>query len=144
MEKTFIVIGNPTKDVIYSAQPGEVKFGPKQVCICVDEQMLHIPYSGPQIRAGDKCTVACNLDGLVEKMTTRATVCNGGGVRNTILHMASQVVDNGWPVILIAFDPTQPWLELEAEYRSAGIQHITLALEEVATNLIIVTEDSND
>jgi sugar/nucleoside kinase (ribokinase family) len=126
------VLGTPVRDAYVDVDT--LEFAGQQVNFQVGQERFAVAYQGEPIRFGEKRFARCDLGGLD---LAGCTICNGGGVYHTTRQLARLCARHRLPVALCAIDSVRAWPQLASAYAHLGVRHISLGLEQNATNLIL-------
>ena len=134
MNGKWAIVGTPVQD--HFPVVDNVSFAQDQVQLSSGEESFTISYRGQLLKWGDKVTASVGLGEICSRIKCKEIV-NGGGVRNTSAYLAELCERRNLPIRIVAVDNTVPWPELEAEYDSLGVQHVTLEMEQSRINMIL-------
>jgi sugar/nucleoside kinase (ribokinase family) len=126
------VLGTPVRDAYLDVDA--IEFPDQRVVFQVGQAQFTIVYRGEPIRFGEKRCAQTDLSGF---NLAGCTIRNGGGVYHTTVQLARLCAQHQLPVAINTIDSVMTWPELDSAYAQWGIQHISLALEPGATNLVL-------
>lgn len=126
------VLGTPVRDAYLEADA--IEFANQSLNLRTGQAQLTVAYQGEPIRFGEKRYAQSNLSSL---NLTGSAIRNGGGVYHTSAQLARLCAQRHLPAAISTIDSIVAWPELETAYGQLGINHISLALEQSTTNLIL-------
>lgn len=126
------VLGNPVRDAYLDVDT--IEFPEHRAHFRKGAAWFDIAYQGDTIRFGEKRYAQSDLSAID---MSPFTVRNGGGIFHTGTQLARLCAQRRLLVTMSAIDLVTPWPELEAAYAQAGIAHLSLALVQPATNLVL-------
>lgn len=131
------VLGTPVRDTY--VQANAIAFPDQCVAFQVGPTHFTVPYQGEPIRFGEKRYAQANLGSLA---LTECAVCNGGGVYHTTAQLAKLCDQRHLSAAISTIDSVISWPELGSAYSQMAINHISLAVEQGTTNLILTNGQS--